>query len=84
VDRNSLPAGSTSSAGFSARTNAATKLVASRTLTDTGAWQNSTLLGGDLTGEVRRLFTGPAGDLRLVSAEQSGAAALLRYERAGR
>ncbi|GAA1256962.1 dihydrofolate reductase family protein [Pseudonocardia aurantiaca] len=33
-------------------------------------------------GAGRRLFTSPAGtgDLRLVSAEQSGAAALLRYE----
>ena len=35
-------------------------------------------------GSGRRLFDGPAGtaDLRLVSAEQSGAAALLRYEKA--
>lgn len=112
---------------FSARMNAAPKRVASRTLADVGAWNNSRLLGGELTGEVRRLrrerdvivigsigvvhtlmghdlvdeyrllvfpsvlgagrrlFTSAAGaeDLRLVSAEQSGAAALLRYERAG-
>jgi dihydrofolate reductase len=35
-------------------------------------------------GNGRRLFTGqaPVGDLRLVSAEQIGAAALLRYEQA--
>ena len=35
-------------------------------------------------GNGRRLFDHPAmaADLRLISAEQSGAAALLRYERA--
>jgi dihydrofolate reductase len=115
---------------FAAKLNAARKLVASRTLTDVGAWHNSTLLRGELTEEVqrlrrerdiiiiiigstgvvhtlmehelideyrllvfpavlgngRRLFTDPAGadDLRLVSAEQSGAVALLCYDRAGR
>ena len=37
-------------------------------------------------GRGGRLFTGhaPVGDLRLISAEPSGAAALLRYEKAGR
>ncbi|MEQ0564963.1 dihydrofolate reductase family protein [Amycolatopsis sp. NEAU-NG30] len=40
---------------FADRMNAAAKLVASRTLTDVGAWTNSTLLDGDLTEEVRRL-----------------------------
>jgi len=37
-------------------------------------------------GAGRRLFDTPAGgeDLRLVSVEQAGAAALLRYEKAGR
>ena len=113
---------------FSARMNAAPKRVASRTLTDVSAWDNSAVIGGELTGEVqrlrderdvialgstsvvhalmehdlvdeyrllvfpavlghgRRLFTSPAGagDLRLISAEPSGAAALLCYEKAGR
>lgn len=111
---------------FSTRMNSATKWVASRTLTDVSAWNNSTLIAGDLSGEVqrlrqerdvivigsvsvaqtlmehdlvdeyrllvfptvlgagRRLFAGDAGvgDLRLLAAEQSGAAALLRYGRA--
>jgi dihydrofolate reductase len=36
-------------------------------------------------GAGRRLFDSPAGaeNLRLVSVEQTGAAALLRYEKAG-
>lgn len=110
---------------FSARMNTAAKLVASRTLTDVSAWNNSALISGDLTGEVqrarrerdvivigstgvahtlmeqdlvdeyrllvfptvlgtgRRLFTSPAGtgNLRLASVAQSGAAALLCYEK---
>ena len=113
---------------FSTQLNTAAKRVASRTLTDVSAWNNSRLLAGELTDEVQRLrgerdvivigstsvvhtlmerdlvdeyrllifptvlgrggrlFTGQAGvgDLRLVSAEQSGAGALLRYETAGR
>jgi dihydrofolate reductase len=112
---------------FSTRMNTAPKWVASRTLTDVSAWNNSTVVGGELTTEVRRLrserdvivigstsvvhalmdhdlvdeyrllvfptvlgvgrrlFTGPAGarDLRLVSVEQSGAAALMCYEKTG-
>ena len=111
---------------FSAKMNAARKRVVSRTLTDVSAWNNSRVVGGELTSAVqrlrderdvivigsasivhtlmeddlvdeyrllvfpavagtgRRLFTSPAGasDLRLVSAEQSGAAALLCYEQA--
>ncbi len=39
---------------FSARMNTAAKLVASRTLTDVSAWNNSALIGDDLTGEVQR------------------------------
>jgi dihydrofolate reductase len=113
---------------FSTKMNAAPKCVASRTLSDVSAWQNSSVLEGELTSAVqglrrerdvivigstsvvhtlmerdlvdeyrllifptvlgrgRRLFTSPAGvgDLRLLSAEQSGAAALLRYEKAER
>ena len=38
---------------FSARLNAMSKLVASRTLPDATAWQNSALLRGDLLAEVR-------------------------------
>jgi dihydrofolate reductase len=111
---------------FSTRLNTAPKLVASRTLSDVSAWNNSSVLAGELTDEVgrqrrqrdiivigstsvvhalmerdlvdeyrllvfptvlghgRRLFTGPAGagDLRLISAEANGAAALLCYENA--
>jgi dihydrofolate reductase len=111
---------------FSTKMNRAPKWVASRTLTDVGAWANSTVIEGELTEQVqrlrgerdvvvigstsvvhelmrhelvdeyrllvfptvlgtgRRLFETPAGaeDLRLVSVEQSGAAALLRYEKA--
>ena len=111
---------------FSTRMNTAPKWVVSRTLTDVGAWSNSTVIQGDLTGNVQqlrvdrdvivigstsvvhhlmrhdlvdeyrllifptvfgagqRLFEAPAGaeNLRLASAEQVGAAALLRYEKA--
>jgi dihydrofolate reductase len=111
---------------FSMKLNTAPKWVASRTLTDVGAWPNSSVIGGELTSEVqrlrrerdlivigsmsvvrtlmghdlvdeyrllvfptvlgngRRLFDSKAGapDLRLTSAQQSGAAALLCYERA--
>ena len=40
---------------FSTRMNTAPKWVASRTLTDVGAWDNSAVLTGELTDEVRRL-----------------------------
>jgi dihydrofolate reductase len=110
---------------FSTKLNTAPKRVASRTLRDVSAWNNSSVIEGELTTEVqrlrrerdvivigstsvvhalmerdlideyrllvfptvlghgRRLFTGQAlvGDLRLISAEQGGAAALLCYER---
>ena len=39
---------------FSRRMNAAEKLVASRTLTDTSAWSNSSLLDGDLADAVKQ------------------------------
>ena len=38
---------------FSAKMNAASKLVASRTLRDVAEWRNSALLRGDLVAEVR-------------------------------
>ena len=40
---------------FSARMNAAPKWVASRTLADVSAWNNSKLIAGELTDEVQRL-----------------------------
>ena len=39
---------------FSARMNAASKLVASRTLTGTSAWQNSQVIDGDVVDAVKR------------------------------
>jgi dihydrofolate reductase len=109
---------------FSSKLNAAPKLVVSRTLTDVSAWNNSSLIDGDLKDVVKRhrserdiivigsldvahdlvqadlvdeyrllvfpivlgtgrqLFTTPlASALRPTSATQSGAAALLYYER---
>ena len=39
---------------FSARMNAVAKLVASRTLTDASAWENSRVIEGDVIGSVRR------------------------------
>jgi dihydrofolate reductase len=39
---------------FSARMNAAPKLVATRTLTDTSAWANSQIVDGDVIGVVKR------------------------------
>ncbi|MBF6176259.1 dihydrofolate reductase family protein [Nocardia blacklockiae] len=38
---------------FAAQMNAASKLVASRTLSDVSAWQNSALVSGDLVEAVR-------------------------------
>jgi dihydrofolate reductase len=39
---------------FSQRMNAAAKLVATRTLTDAGAWANSQIIEGDLVDAVKR------------------------------
>src|SRR5215469_14352470 len=39
---------------FSARMNAVPKLVATRTLTDTGAWANSKAVDGDIVDAVKR------------------------------
>jgi dihydrofolate reductase len=100
---------------FSTRMNTAPKWVASRTVSDVTAWNNSTLIAGDLIEAVRRLRqdrdvivigstsivqtlmrhdlvdeyrllifpTVLGAGRRLVSVEQSGAAALLRYQRGG-
>ncbi len=55
---------------FSARMNAAPKLVASRTLTDTSAWANSQVLSGDVSDTVRHESRDIviAGSLSLVQA----------------
>lgn len=53
--------------------NAATKYVASRTLEDADAWQNSILLRGDAAATVAGLKTQPGGDLGII-----GSASLVR------
>src|SRR5437868_13753803 len=53
--------------------NAATKYVASRTLEDTDAWQNSILLGGDAANTVADLKGRPGSDLSII-----GSASLVR------
>jgi dihydrofolate reductase len=58
---------------FSARMNATTKYVVSRTLADTDAWQNSILLRGDAARTVAGLKAQPGGDLGIV-----GSASLVR------
>jgi dihydrofolate reductase len=49
---------------FPDRLNAARKLVASRTLNDVSAWQNSSLLQGDLVDEVAK----ETGDLVVIGS----------------
>jgi dihydrofolate reductase len=49
---------------FADRLNTMPKLVASRTLADAGAWQNSSLLQGDLTEAVAR----ETGDLIVIGS----------------
>jgi dihydrofolate reductase len=51
-----------------ARMNAATKYVVSRTLTDAGAWQNSVLLRGDAASAVAELKAEPGGDLGIIGS----------------
>lgn len=60
---------------FSTKMNAIPKLVASRSLTTTDAWQNSTLIDGDLVETVRRrtadqdiVITGSVGVVRTLAA----------------
>jgi dihydrofolate reductase len=53
---------------FGAWINAAPKLVASRTLKGPLAWQNSTLIGGDLVTAVRELKSKPGKDIAVMSS----------------
>ncbi|MCP2338339.1 dihydrofolate reductase family protein [Actinomadura rupiterrae] len=58
---------------FSARMNAARKLVASRTLTDVSAWPNSQVMEGDLVEAVQReqrdvIITGSLSVVRALMA----------------
>lgn len=58
---------------FTARMNASTKYVVSKTLRDTDAWQNSVLLHGDAVETVAKLKARSDRDLGIV-----GSAALVR------
>jgi dihydrofolate reductase len=59
---------------FSARLNAAAKLVASRTLADVSAWANSRVIGGDVASAVKRERRDVivAGSLSVVHALMAG------------
>ena len=59
---------------FSARMNAVPKLVASRTLTDASAWENSRVVDGDLVDAVKRegrdvIITGSLSIVHALMAE---------------
>jgi dihydrofolate reductase len=58
---------------FTTHMNAATKYVASTTLEDAGAWQNSVLLRGDAAKTVAELKAGPGTNLSII-----GSASLVR------
>jgi dihydrofolate reductase len=58
---------------FSAHLNAVTKYVASATLADTDAWQNSVLLAGEATQTVAKLKAQDGNDLSII-----GSASLVR------
>ena len=66
-------AGRTDGNPFTTQMNAATKYVASTTLADTDAWQNSILLRGDAARTVAELKSQPGNDLAVV-----GSASLVR------
>jgi dihydrofolate reductase len=53
---------------FTAHLNAATKYVASTTLEDAGAWQNSVLLRGDAGKTVAELKARPGNDLSVIGS----------------
>jgi dihydrofolate reductase len=66
-------AGLTDGNPVTARLNAATKYVVSRTLPEADAWPNSILLRGEAVETVADLKAGPGGDLSIV-----GSASLVR------
>ena len=53
---------------FTTHMNAATKYVASATLEDAGAWQNSVLLRGDAEKTVAELKAEPGNDLSVIGS----------------
>lgn len=53
---------------FTTHMNAATKYVASRSLPDVDAWQNSVLLRGDAAHTVAELKAGQGGDLSVIGS----------------
>lgn len=53
---------------FTTHMNAVTKYVASTTLEDAGAWQNSVLLSGDAEKTVAELKTRPGRDLSVIGS----------------
>jgi dihydrofolate reductase len=53
---------------FAPQMNDTPKLVASSTLTDVSAWQNSTLLKGDLKTELTRLKQQPGKNIAVVGS----------------
>lgn len=65
--------GATDGNPFTAHLNAATKYVASTTLRDADAWQNSILLRGDAVDTVAELKARPGDDLSI-----NGSASLVR------
>jgi dihydrofolate reductase len=58
---------------FTARMNATTKYVVSKTLDNADAWENSVLLRGDAAAVVAELKERPGGDLGII-----GSASLVR------
>jgi dihydrofolate reductase len=53
---------------FTGYMNAATKYVASKTLKDAGAWQNSILLSGEAAETVAALKAEPGNDLTIIGS----------------
>jgi len=55
---------------FAQALNAVPKHVVSNTLKDASAWRNSTIIGGDVVGEVRRLKERPGKDILMDGSSQ--------------